>query len=434
VTVKPETRFRAVLSTSAVIVASQLLMAVAGVVAARSLGPSGRGIVTGILVWSQLLTWLSVFGMNTATSVRVSAGDNPRRALGNAVAYTAVVGGILAVVAVATVPSALSHLGPGAKSLSVWALATIPISLLLELALAIHLALGRVRLMNLCRVIGPLLLVAATLALWQSGSLTNGSFIAASIGSTALQLVVALPRLPWRGAFVDLRSLVSDLSFGLKVHLASLLGLANLRLDILLMSTFVSAAQIGYYGVANNMMMPVSMLASGAAVLLTPVVARFESTGGSPDAVRASQITLVRRDAFRYVGAALAGGALLAGVAPVLVPAVFGSSFDPAVTLVWILIPGYIARSYASVIVAGTTGMKRPWVGNVAEAGGLVVTAALLPILLPRFEATGAAITSTGAYCTSAVIAACVLHRMGKNTVACVPPQESARAHPAVAE
>jgi O-antigen/teichoic acid export membrane protein len=104
----------------------------------------------------------------------------------------------------------------------------------------------------------------------------------------------------------------------------------------------------------------------------------------------------------------------LAGLAPIAVPLVFGPAFQPVVLLVWVLIPGYIARTYAGMLTAGTLGVRRSWVGNVAEGAGFVVTAALLPFLLPRYQALGAAITSTAAYGTAALVAVLAIRRLAR--------------------
>ena len=105
---------------------------------------------------------------------------------------------------------------------------------------------------------------------------------------------------------------------------------------------------------------------------------------------------------------------MLAALAPIAVPLLFGPAFQPVVLLVWVLIPGYIARTYAGLMTAGTLGVRRTWVGNLAEGAGFAVTAALLPLLLPRYGALGAAITSTASYCTSALVAMLAIRRLAR--------------------
>jgi O-antigen/teichoic acid export membrane protein len=175
------------------------------------------------------------------------------------------------------------------------------------------------------------------------------------------------------------------------------------------MATAVTASQVGLYGVANNAMLPVTTVAAAAAGLLTPAVARLTGDG-RPDVER--QIALIKSEVLRYGLLALAGGALLAAAAPIGIPLLFGEAFRPATMLIWILIPGYVARACAGIVIAGAVGMRRPAVGNLIEGLSLVVTAALLPVLLPHYQAKGAAIASTAAYVTAGVVAGLMLRRM----------------------
>jgi O-antigen/teichoic acid export membrane protein len=234
-----------------------------------------------------------------------------------------------------------------------------------------------------------------------------------TIVANAFSVIVVARGLPWRRITVAIRTLIEELRFGIKVHLTALLGFANFRLDVLFMSAIVSASQIGYYGVANNVMIPVSSIAAAAAIIMTPTVARFGGNDVSPE----RQLAFIRREAFVYLSLATAGGVALALASPFLLPLVFGPTFEPAIVLVWILIPGYIARSFTLILVSGTVGMRRSAVGNAAEGAGLVVTVSLLPVLLPRYEAIGASVVSTIAYGSSAVVAWLGFRRVSRSLI-----------------
>ncbi len=56
--------------------------------------------------------------------------------------------------------------------------------------------------------------------------------------------------------------------------------------------------------------------------------------------------------------------------------------------------------------------MGRAWVPSIIQGAAIVVTVVLLPMTLPRLEATGAAITSSAAYGISAAAAAVCLLRL----------------------
>ena len=54
---------RGVGSTTVALVAAQLMMALAGVLAARELGPASRGVVTAVVTWPTILAYLSLIGL-----------------------------------------------------------------------------------------------------------------------------------------------------------------------------------------------------------------------------------------------------------------------------------------------------------------------------------------------------------------------------------
>jgi O-antigen/teichoic acid export membrane protein len=407
-------RIRDIGGTTGALVAAQVIMGIAGVLAARELGPSGRGVVSAVLSWPVLLGWLSLLGLNTAASVRIARGQHAAVAttLGSAAAHSVVVGGIVAVGAIAIIPAGLKHLGENADGLVMLALATIPTIVLADILMSVNMALGRLAVANLCRVVAPVVTFCGTLMLIVTHALTPGRVVGVTIAGGIVALAFAAFGLPWQRITLSASQYGPDLKFGAKAHVAGLLGLANARLDLLIMSVFLASSQVGYYSVANNLMMPVMAFASAGTVLLTPRVARM-GRRERRDQVDDAQFAAIREDARAYLIVAAGGGLILALLAPLVVPLLFGSAFQPVVVLAWVLIPGYVARTYAGLTSAGALGICRPWVGNVTEAAGLVVTAALLPILLPRYDALGAAITSTAAYCTSAVVAMYAIRRLG---------------------
>src|SRR5919197_2110614 len=167
-------RLRSVGGTTLALLASQVMMAVAGLLAARELGPAGRGIVTAVLSWPILLGYLSLVGLNTAASIRVASGQRDALAttLGSAVAHSVVVGGVVMLGAIVVIPPALGHLGGNAQELAVWALAAIPTIILADILMSVNVALGRLAVANCCRVTGPVILLGGTVALAVAGAVT----------------------------------------------------------------------------------------------------------------------------------------------------------------------------------------------------------------------------------------------------------------------
>jgi O-antigen/teichoic acid export membrane protein len=96
--------------------------------------------------------------------------------------------------------------------------------------------------------------------------------------------------------------------------------------------------------------------------------------------------------------------AVLAIVAPVLVPALFGPHYRAAVPLVWILCPGGVLLTCNQVVGDLLRGRNQTlWVA-FGQGAGAVVTGGLLAALIPPFGVTGAAITTSAAYAVTFVV------------------------------
>lgn len=411
------TEIRTVLWTGAAMLVGQFLLAAHGILAARLLGPAGKGLVTALTSWGQVLGWIAIAGLNTAGSVRLARlptaskqqQEDLRAVLGNAVAFGVVAGGSVALCAALILPGTLAHLGPGARSLSVLALSVIPIAVVANIIWAVQLSLGRRYLYSLAQVVNPVVMIMVTAGFVITVGLTPGRAIFSTLCGTALSFLVATKGLPWRRLRLSFRSLRQDLRFGLKVHLGRVFLLGNYRLDYLVMSAVLPAAELGFYGTANSFMLPLAAIPGAVSILLTPKVARLASRVAPGSLVTQSQHVLVAAEATRYTLFALIAGVAIAVIGPLILPLVLGSAFDSSIPLMWILTPGYVFLCFSTVVAAGAVGMGRAWVPTIVQGAAIVVTLVLLPVLLPGLQAKGAAITSSIAYAVSAAAAALCL-------------------------
>jgi O-antigen/teichoic acid export membrane protein len=404
-----------VAQTSAALTISQVLLGASGIVAARALGPSGRGIVGGVVAWMTFFPSLWLLGMNSALGIRVAQRPRDiRTAAASALAYAAIVGFPVALAGAFIVPRIVSGLGGGAAGIARWAVPpTVVMAMLSEMLLAVTLARGRYFVFNGCRVLLPLIPLTVAIGFTVRGGLTPTVMVGANVAASAACLLWLGASIPWRSASFDLRAFVSDLRFGAVSAISGWAAMANARLDVLLMSAFVTASQLGYYGVANNVMIPVLTIPAAAATVLVPrVAALLDEDGIRSDEIIRRQASLIWTVARRYLLVSVAGGAALAASAPFVIPLLFGDSFRPAVILIWILVPGFIGRAVTAIVTNAATAMRYPRVGNLAELVALLVTVVLLALLLPGLAAKGAAIASTAAYITSALVAVIGLRRL----------------------
>jgi antigen flippase len=400
------TRVLAEVGTSLVV--AQLVMAVTGLLSARWMGPSGKGLVAAASTWGQLLGWFVGLGLGFAIQVRIAEERDKNKhsamasALGNGLLYSACVGTFTGVIGFFVLSRALAHLGPEASSVVALSVLPIPFSLLASVLAFLQLGLGRHRIYALLTIAGPIsALVLLLMATAARGTPSAVTVVSCNLIGSLVALLVAARQLPWRSVRIDLHVLRHDIHFGAKTWLTSVMGLASLRLDLLILTIFVSASDIGLYSAANNVMFPITALPAAIGMLVAPRAARLRT---HVDAL--ASIGAIWNSTRGALLVALAGGAALAVTAPLIVPLLLGDAYLPAVQLIWILIAGYVARAVVGVIVTGANGMRQPRAGYISEGVGLIVTLLLLPVLLSRWGITGAAAASTIAYLASGIAAA----------------------------
>jgi O-antigen/teichoic acid export membrane protein len=408
---KRPARLGPVAFTGASMLVAQMVGVAIGILTARLLGPSAKGQAAAITTWSQTLVWVSTFGLNTAIAVRVaesftrtSGPGQLATALGNSLAYATAVGASVAVLSFVLLSQVLAHLGPGTDLLLLLALVGIPGGVLVSILISMQVSIGRPSRLAAAQIMGPLVTIGYLGLVLASGRrLTPVHLVVAALVATSTVLYFLGHGLPWGAMVLDKAALRADLRFGGSTAAGGILSLLNLRLDILVLSIFVSTRSLGFYFAANNMMGPLLIAPLAAAAHLTPRVADLRDAPGTE--------RLIFRQAFLYSGVSAAVGGALALAAPVAIPWLLGRAYRPAVVLTWLLIPGFVARAFAAVLVAGANGQRRARVGNLAEGAAAIVTIAGLPVALPRYGVTGAALVSTAAYIVSAAIAASVLWR-----------------------
>lgn len=388
---------------------AQGLTGFVGFVSARALGPAAKGQVTAVVAWSQMLVFVFLLGLSFSLSVRTaeSRGCSLGIVLGNAIAFSAAVSLVVGGTASVVLSWALRNLGPNTALYVRWGMFGGSLTMGGELLASIHMALGRNRRYSIFRLALPITSAVVVIPVWLIARLTTGWVLAGFVLGAVAALIVVCIGLPWQSIEFDLRTLILDVRYGLKSHVASLVSAVNLRLDLLIMSLFLSATAVGLYGLANSVMVVLTAVPAAGGMLLLRSVAWNSEEGPS----RTSQLHQIRRGARRYFQLTAALGVGVFVFSPVMIHLLLGPSYGPSVRLIQILTPGYVARAYVVLATLGAVGARRPWIGNVSEGAALVVTATLLALLLRRYGATGAAITSTCAYATAAVVSWFALRR-----------------------
>jgi O-antigen/teichoic acid export membrane protein len=194
-------------------------------------------------------------------------------------------------------------------------------------------------------------------------------------------------------------ALRTEVAYGSRTVLGTLLQFTNYRLDGFLLAGFAGPAVTGIYAVAVNVAEVLGYLPTAVESALFPAFAR--AAGDSKAALR--------RALGIVVGVTTFGALILALVASWAIPRVFGSGFADSVRPLQLLLPGMIAIAIAKVLSSYLMGRGRPFETTLVSGVSAVGTIALDLVLIPRHGASGAAVASSLAYALSATLGAALV-------------------------
>ena len=376
------------------------------VLAARLLGPQGRGELAVIILWPMLLAFLFSMGMDQSIVFHVG-----RKSFDISEVWTAslVAGLFLSSCAVLAglwvIPRALHLYSPQVRHLAFVFLVFVPLIWLTALPNGFLQGTLDVGYFSLLRNLSAFLYGFGLLGLY----LANRPSVAGVLGvqiaallvvsACSFWIVVSRHRPGWAWNFKSCKSLFN---FGWKTQLGSLASHVNQRLDQLLLSLFVPPRDLGLYVVAVAVAMSVGFFPKAAGIVAF-------STGSNLDGSQAKEI--IAKSFGATLIALLAGCAVLYVICPWLIPFAFGPSFAPAVTACRLLLPGSIALGLSQVLFSGARALDHPILPSYAEGLAVVVTVLSLYLLLPRYGIVGAAIASTLAYMSNLIVSLTFFHK-----------------------
>ncbi len=363
---------------------------VTGIVIARALGPSGRGITVALTTVSQLIGF--VFALGAAQSLSYFIARRPED--GPNLLTTWLLGLFpLALVAVGLAQLLLPVVFPNddqAVTIGRWFMFTIVVVVGLELNYGLLLGRQDFLVYNVLRFAQPLVVAITFVVLWVADRLTVESALVVSTLGAGLILAVGMARSVRSigvGRF-DRALGRSSAWFGIRGQGSLVAANVTARLDVAMLPAFVSSASVGLYSVATNVSLIVYQLSNTFAGLVLPAAARDPERG--PYKVIGSL----------WASLAIAGllALALALLAQPLLGLVYGDDFREAAESLRLLLPGAVLFAGASILNAGIYAAGRPFTATLTQVLGMVVTVAGLAIFLAGGGITAAALVSSASY------------------------------------
>ena len=360
---------------------------VGGVIAARLLLPVGRGELGQVMLWPMLLSSLGAFSIGDAI-IYFAAGQ--RANMPRVIASAFAIGAALSVVLVPGGYFLLPYLNAGAspevERISELFLVYIPLGYAGFYAICAFQAIHRFELWNFLRALLSWAYAGLAVAFWLTHEASVPAFAAASLlanlavfltGAVLLHRIGALGFRPDRGLIKHM------IGYGARLHLGNLLALASQRLDQVLITQWLPAAEFGFYLVAMSVYLSATGLVTLLGSLLFPKVAAAED-----DAARAEAMGPYLRLALIL---SLGGGLLLLVLAPWLMIWIYGAAYHPTVGAVQVFAIGVAPSAGKSLLSQAFKAIGQPKTIIAAEAAALAASAVALVILIPLFGIVGAA-------------------------------------------
>lgn len=370
-----------------------LFSAVGGILAARLLGPGGRGILAAATVWAGILSTLISLGLPQALTYFTAREQDQ---IGSIFATALVLWGGQSVAALLLGWLAINLFLVPSQPEAIAAvrvyLFSVPCSLLVTYLSTMAQGLRRFRLFNGLRIASAsgymISLVVAFLFKWQEP-------LKIVIAMLLIQVVIALgavflfvAKVHSSGYFTRQWS-CNLIKYGLRSYWGNLSWMANARLDQFIMSAFVSLPELGIYSVAVSYATVLFPLSSAFAMVLFPRVANGQDDNVFTKITRTAKLNLV---------VSLAGALFLGGTCSFVLPWLFGEEFQPAIAPALILLAGTVILGVNYVLSDGLRGLGRPLLPSIAETVGVLVTVLGLLWSLPRMGIWGAAWSSLFSY------------------------------------
>ncbi|HEV3213064.1 MAG TPA: oligosaccharide flippase family protein [Acidimicrobiales bacterium] len=386
--------------TSIVNAATFGMGAIAGVVAARSLGPSARGVLTISTIAPMYIGLFGIVGLDEATVYMTSRTEDLKERA--TILWTGLALSVATGMAAAAV-SLLVQIGlywdrvHGVDRTLFVLFALYPIVYgPAFIGLSSIRGYARYRLWNVLRMIPATgyFLGLTLLALTPRGLTIDGA-MASQGAALVVMLVIAVgwsisshrPRVSWSKA-------KTLMGFGWRNHLITVQNLTNQRLDQLLLGLMVVSSQVGMYSIAVTF--------SGAALSMGtgPSLQVFSHLSRDGSYTREQFRALLRR----MLIALLVVCAVTWVAAPFVIPLLFGSRYSAAVLPAVILVAGGPLLAVDALLAAIWKATGRPLEAAKREGVGLLATIALLYPAIRIWGINGAAAVSVVSYAIAVVL------------------------------
>ncbi len=376
------------------------LSMISGILIARYLGPSGKGVLAIMLLVSTVIKLLGGMGMEFSNVYFTS--KKPTRfheIFSNNLLIWIASSAFFALIALLLRDYVLSRFLPGFDS-KMFNLAVLIFPFLLWSGYALTLCQGLERFFkfNMLRIIEPVtrLVGLILLVVILRRGITGGAhaiFLSYFV-PTVLSFLILAKHVKSKLS-IEKKLLGESIKYGMKGQIGIFFQFFNYRLDMFLVNYFLDINAVGLYSVSVTIAELLWYVPNSISLTLFPRVSRKERTPASEFTGRVSR---------NSIAVMLLSALVLGLLGQYLIPVLYGNDFVQSILPLQILLPGIIAFGLVKILTNHLHGMGKPYYGSIVTICSLVLTLVFDMLLIPRIGILGAAIATTGAYLISLLL------------------------------
>jgi O-antigen/teichoic acid export membrane protein len=379
-----------VLLTMAMNVALALMGLVTGILAARLLGPQGRGELATIQLWPGFIAAVAMLGLSDG--VVYFSARNPEQAgryTGAAMALAVLVSPLAMVIGYVLLPTLLAAQSADLTVAARWYLWIVPIVAVMGIPHSLLRGRDDFVAWNALRILPSggwlVVLLTAWLIGWSDAALFAGGYLVA-LGLLFVPLMYVVTRRISGPFNADPRLWGQMLRYGIPSMASSMPQMLKTRLDQMLIAVVLPAQALGLYVTAIAWASAGQLLVSALGSVILPRVASQAAADQQRHAL--AQTSRLATG----LAVSMAGGVVV--LTPLAIPLLFGVGFSGAVLPAGILTVASTVASVNLVLEEGLRGLGTPAIVLKAELLGLAATGAGLFTALQPFGIAGAALAS----------------------------------------
>jgi O-antigen/teichoic acid export membrane protein len=370
--------------------------AVSGIMAARLLGPEGRGELAAIQTFSGFVAAIATMGMIEAVVYYCARDAQKAGSYMVSAATIALVASVpVLVIAYFLMPVVLAAQSYRVIRAARWYLLMAPVCALVSIPA--HALRGRADFVawNGVRVIPNfnwiVVLASASWFACRNACVLAIAYLAAQAAVFVPVSFIVAKRVPgpFRAATSDWPGMIR---YGFPCSLTNFPQIINLRLDQIVLSMLVPARQLGIYAVAVAWSGVATPLLNAVGAALLPIVAKQSDRPAS---------TAWFAKGMRFASfLAAATCLLLIAVTPISVVTLFGINFQSSVPAALVLVSATSLLALNSVLEQGLLGLGQPYSVLGGELAGLFATVLALSLTVRRLGIMSGALSSLAGYLT----------------------------------